>query len=149
MIDSNSSETQTAKAFSMRVITPGMIALAICVLLSLSIGYYTAYNTKGDATLIAAMSIFIFPSPYLLFALVGFAIVVNRRSRTLGMAFNVGAAILLIAWWVGNFYIDVPGDTLAQRLNTSLVYTVIGSGVLVAVQIGLLFVVNMLVWTDE
>jgi len=148
MIDSNSPAVPAVTNFSMWVAAPGLIALAFCVLFSIGFGFYAAFHLRGDATLIASMSIFIFPAPYLAYSLVGFAMVCARQSRALAKTFNLGGVVLFVAWWVGNFYISAPGETVAQHLNTSLLNTAIASGGLAVVLVGLLAVVNKLVAHD-
>ncbi|HHM04268.1 MAG TPA: hypothetical protein ENJ19_00810 [Gammaproteobacteria bacterium] len=128
-------------------IKPGLICLGLSLVLNFIVGFYVAFHTPGIGTLIAWQALVIVPTPYYIFAALGFILTHMYHSTLITRVFNVGGLVIFIDWFLANFY-AVSGDTLADQLRDGMDANLIFTAALAAVFCIIMLIVAQFTWDD-
>lgn len=128
---------------------PGLILVLVSVLLTVVAGFYVGFNTQHDVTIKVMMSMFVFPTPYVLVTIAASILFHSKGWPPIAHTFNFSALILLCMWLINNIWLsDIStgwGVALDQSLLNNFYFSLAFSILAVVVMI----VEGQIAWPGE
>lgn len=88
----------------------GVILMVSAVIATIAAGFVVGFNASADSTVKVMASMFMYPTPYLLYVVIGGAVFHTKRWKPIAITFNLGA-VVLVAIWVLNIFVFVHRAT--------------------------------------
>lgn len=133
----------------MKKLLPGVVILAAITMLTVIVGFYIGFNTEQDVTLKVMLTMFVYPTPYVLLAVIATALFHSKRWPPLVYTFTVGAIALTVSWLLNNVVWLDYSIALGEALEQSLLFNFYVSAAISVVFIVVLIVESHIAWPSE
>jgi len=136
-------------SFSLRIITPGLVALLIASIASLVAGLFVSFNTEFDRTVMFMFALFVFPAPYLFLFFTGLSLYHSKRWTPIAVTFDFGAALLVLLWPINNLLLSDKSHGWVSALDESLFTNVYYSAAVALGFIIILIIEGQIAWPEK
>ncbi|MDH5217454.1 MAG: hypothetical protein OEX19_07155 [Gammaproteobacteria bacterium] len=136
-------------SFSLRIISPGLVALLIVSIASLGAGLFVSFNTEFDRTVMFMFALFVFPAPYLFLFFTGLILYHSKRWTPIAVTFDIGALLLVLLWPINNLLLSDKSHGWVSALDESLFTNVYYSAALALGFIIILIIEGQIAWPEK
>lgn len=136
-------------SYGPRILFPGLIALLVATLASISAGLFVSFNTEFDRTVMFMYALFVFPAPYLFLFFTGVFLYQTKRWTPIAVTFDFGALLLALLWPINNLIMSDKSHGWVSALNESLFTNVYYSAALALGFIVILFIEGQIAWPEK
>jgi hypothetical protein len=117
----------------------GVGLLGILAFTTVISGIYASFQHPGDTMLDMIYAGVVYTSPYVIFAAIGTALYLLKKSRTIGLVFIIGVVVLIGMWLYNNLMQteeDVTfGYSLYETLGNNFYASAITAGIFAAIMV--------------